>query len=113
MKTKSSASPAVLRTEGQSGVFRYLNRELSLLAFNERVLALAEDPDTPLLERLRYVCIVSNNIDEVFEIRVSGLKAKLDRVWATSPTSTAIPQPRVLRTSNCGRIALWIGSTGS
>ncbi|MDP4669142.1 MAG: hypothetical protein NWS21_01370, partial [Burkholderiaceae bacterium] len=77
MKTKSSASPAVLRTEGQSGVFRYLNRELSLLAFNERVLALAEDPDTPLLERLRYVCIVSNNIDEVFEIRVSGLKAKI------------------------------------
>jgi polyphosphate kinase len=77
MKIKSSAPPAVFRTEGQLGVFRYLNRELSLLAFNERVLALAEDPDTPLLERLRYVCIVSNNIDEVFEIRVSGLKAKI------------------------------------
>lgn len=52
----------------------FLNRELSLLKFNERVLALAESPDTPLLERLRYVCIVSSNLDEFFEIRVSTLK---------------------------------------
>jgi polyphosphate kinase len=52
----------------------FLNRELSLLKFNERVLAMAESPDTPLLERLRYVCIVSSNLDEFFEIRVSSLK---------------------------------------
>lgn len=51
-----------------------LNRELSLLKFNERVLAMAENPDTPLLERLRYVCIVSSNLDEFFEIRISSLK---------------------------------------
>ena len=52
----------------------FLNRELSLLKFNERVLAMAERADTPLLERLRYVCIVSSNLDEFFEIRVSSLK---------------------------------------
>ena len=52
----------------------FLNRELSLLKFNERVLAMAEREDTPLLERLRYVCIVSANLDEFFEIRVSSLK---------------------------------------
>ncbi len=51
----------------------YLNRELSLLAFNERVLSMAQDPAVPLLERLRYLCIVSSNLDEFFEIRVSGL----------------------------------------
>lgn len=52
----------------------FFNRELSLLKFNERVLAMAEDPVTPILERLRYLCIVSSNLDEFFEIRVSGLK---------------------------------------
>lgn len=51
-----------------------LNRELSLLKFNERVLAMAESDTTPLLERLRYLCIVGSNLDEFFEIRISSLK---------------------------------------
>src|SRR5699024_1506879 len=51
-----------------------LNRELSLLKFNERVLAMSERDTTPLLERLRYLCIVSSNLDEFFEIRISSLK---------------------------------------
>ncbi|MGZ9031427.1 MAG: polyphosphate kinase 1 [Burkholderiaceae bacterium] len=51
----------------------YLDRELSLLAFNERVLAMAKRTDVPLAERLRYVCIVSSNLDEFFEVRVSDL----------------------------------------
>ncbi|HEY9278654.1 MAG TPA: polyphosphate kinase 1 [Eoetvoesiella sp.] len=54
-----------------------LNRELSLLKFNERVLAMAENRETPLLERLRYICIVSSNLDEFFEIRISSLKEQL------------------------------------
>ncbi len=52
----------------------FLNRELGLLEFNRRVLAQAEDPSVPLLERLKYLCIVSSNLDEFFEIRVAGLK---------------------------------------
>ncbi len=50
------------------------NRELSILKFNERVLAMAERADTPLLERLRYLCIVGSNLDEFFEIRMASLK---------------------------------------
>ncbi|MGE4368176.1 MAG: polyphosphate kinase 1 [Burkholderiaceae bacterium] len=57
-----------------SGESTLLNRELSLLKFNERVMAMAENRSTPLLERLRYLCIVSSNLDEFFEIRISSLK---------------------------------------
>jgi polyphosphate kinase len=54
----------------------YLNRELSQLAFNRRVLAQAENPAMPLLERLRYLCIVSSNLDEFFEVRIASLLAQ-------------------------------------
>jgi len=57
---------------------RLLSRELSTLAFNRRVLAQARDPQTPLLERLRFLTICSRNLDEFFEIRVSELMQRAD-----------------------------------
>jgi polyphosphate kinase len=69
-KTRTDIQPWA---ESPSSV--YLDRELSQLAFNRRVLAQAEDPDIPLLERLRYLCIVSSNLDELFEVRIASLLA--------------------------------------
>ncbi len=56
---------------------QFVNRELGQLAFNRRVLAQAADETVPLLERLKFITIVSSNLDEFFEIRIAGLKESI------------------------------------
>src|SRR5712691_5678378 len=64
----------------------YLNRELSALDYFSRVLALAEDRSRPLLERVKFLAIFSQNLDEFFQIRVSGLREQFDAgLRSTSP----------------------------
>ncbi len=62
------SNPSEIRLSGQTNV-QLLDRDDSILAFNERVLDWAKRPEVPLLERLRYLCIVSSNLDEFFEVR--------------------------------------------
>ena len=72
----------------------YINRELSLLEFNKRVLAQAQDPDVPLLERLRFLCISCTNLDEFFEIRVASLKQRME-IGAPAQGPEKVPAAQV------------------
>jgi polyphosphate kinase len=71
---------------------RYLDRELSWLAFNTRVLELAEDPDQPMLERVRFLAIFSSNLDEFFMVRVAGLKRRIAAGVAVRAASGLLPR---------------------
>jgi polyphosphate kinase len=71
---------------------RYLDREFSWLAFNTRVLELAEDPEVPLLERARFLAIFSSNLDEFFMVRVAGLKRRIAAGVAVRAASGLLPR---------------------
>ncbi|HLY81854.1 MAG TPA: hypothetical protein VKQ71_02655, partial [Acidimicrobiales bacterium] len=70
-------APAAVAVSETSDERRYINRELSTLDYYSRVLAPAEDPSVPVLERAKFIAIFSSLLDEFFEIRVAGLKDQL------------------------------------
>lgn len=69
----------------------FLNRELSWLEFDERVLQQGRSPEVPLMERLKFLAIVSSNLDEFFMIRVAGLKQQLAAGLTASGTGRQSP----------------------
>ena len=91
---------------------RYLNRELSRLDFNERVLAMAEDRGLPLLDRVHFLSIFSKSLDEFFQIRVAGLQEQVEAAVRSTAIDGATPaeQLRAIRkrveslTSRQGRL---------
>jgi len=94
--------PTVVTTEDDDEVTdsslpedRFLDRELSWLAFNERVLELAEDSETPLLERARFLAIFASNLDEFFMVRVAGLKRRIAAGFAV-PSATGMSPSRLV-----------------
>jgi polyphosphate kinase len=78
---------------------RFLNRELSWLEFNQRVLEEARDPANPALERLKFFCITSSNLDEFFQVRVAGLKQQIESEVHT-PGIDGLTPAEVLRATH-------------
>ncbi len=74
----------------------YLNRELTWLAFNRRVLHEAEDPRNPLLERVKFLAIVSNNLDEFFMKRIGGLKQQVAAGYKEPTVDGRTPSEQIL-----------------
>ena len=91
----------------------FINRELSWLEFNRRVLEEAQDPTQPLIERVKFLTIFSSNLDEFFEIRVAGIKQQIESETShlgpdgLSPTDTFNGIQRVVRELVAAQYALW------
>ncbi len=91
-----SSEVSVLPTQAASApADRYINRDLSLLEFNQRVLDQAKDDNNPLLERLRFLCISCTNLDEFFEVRVASLK-QLEEIGAPAPGPDSLTPQQTL-----------------
>ena len=73
----------------------YLNRELSWLSFNERVLEESIDPNNPLLEQLKFIAITSSNLDEFFMIRVAGLRHQKENNITRKDIAGMLPEEQL------------------
>src|SRR5436853_7723305 len=91
----------------------FINRELSWLEFNRRVLEEAQDQRQPLIERVKFLTIVSSNLDEFFEIRVAGIKQQIESETSgvgpdgLSPTETFDRIQKTVRQLVAAQYALW------
>src|SRR5438128_2352549 len=101
------------RSESFFGPQSFINRELSWLEFNRRVLEEAQDPTQPLIERVKFLTIFSSNLDEFFEIRVAGIKQQIESETSyvgpdgLSPTETFNSIRRVVTELVATQYALW------
>jgi polyphosphate kinase len=100
-----AASPALSSVESPAPDARYFNRELSWLAFNRRVLEEASNTKHPLLERVQFLSISANNLDEFFMVRVAGLKAHQTLgVEELSPEGMTVAQQLAAITTDADRL---------
>ncbi len=97
----SEETTAIFRPDSQPDLpaDRFLDRELSWLEFNQRVLELAEDESVPLLERVHYLSIFASNLDEFFMVRVASLKRRVATGIAVTSASGLSPQEILLKIS--------------
>lgn len=93
-------------TRGASIAERYLDRELSWLAFNNRVLDLARDPASPLLERAKFLAIFASNLDEFFMVRVAGLRRRIEAGIAVRSTSGRLPRDLLAEVLQSSRVLM-------
>src|SRR5204863_8581413 len=114
-QSDATAAPEVAQTarERFGDPKNFINRELSWLQFNRRVLEEAQDPTQPLIERIKFLSIFSSNLDEFFEIRVAGIKQQIESETSDvgpdglSPTETFNNIQRVVRELVATQYSLW------